>query len=400
MRILLFDWRSGGHHELYIRRFAEVLHAHADVVAAVPESSADRLGDAPLEILSLGTARPAVDTSRHFNAATRRAGRREVDLFRRAVRDSGAQLAVHLFADGIVRWLVREPPFDARLALLLFRPRRHYPSEFGTPLSLKGRAAAGTFEALLLRWRRRSDAHAVLTLDEVAAERWARRPGARAYWLPEPWVEWERPLRPWEQRRGCALFGALTERKGIELLAAAVSTASTPPAVVLAGAADPAYEDRLNEQIARMEAAGAEVEVRPRWLSEEEGLEILGRARCAVMPYQDHFGMSRVLLEAATVGTPVAVHADGLLAHLVRAHRLGLAVDCTDAGALAGALERLTAADAPAARPETLRRFADRYSRPAFERAVGAALIESEPVAGNAGARWSRRYTQSPSEEP
>jgi hypothetical protein len=382
MKILLFDWHSGGHHELYIRRFAEALRTDAEVVAAVPESSAARLGDAPLETLSLGSARPAVDTSRHFNAATRRAGRREVDLFRTAIRDSGAQLAVHLFADGIVRWLVQEPPFEARLVLCLFRPRRHYPKEFATPLSVKGRAAAGTFETLVSRWRRRSDAHAVLTLDEVAAQRWARRPGAPAHWLPEPWVEWAEPqsLRPWEQRRGCALFGALTERKGIELLAAAIRHAPSPPAVILAGEVGPGYEDRLREQVRQMEAAGAEVELRPRWHSEEEGLGVLGRVRCAVMPYQDHFGMSRVLVEAATVATPVAVHANGLLAHLVRTHRLGLAVDCTDAGAFARALEDLTAADAPAARPQALRRFAERYSRAAFERALHVAVPELQPV--------------------
>jgi glycosyltransferase involved in cell wall biosynthesis len=92
------------------------------------------------------------------------------------------------------------------------------------------------------------------------------------------------------------------------------------------------------------------------------------------MPYQDHFGMSRVLVEAATVATPVAVHANGLLAYLVRTHGLGLAVDCSDAEAFARALEGLTAADAPAARPQALRRFAERYSRAAFERALHAAV--------------------------
>jgi len=382
MKILLFDWHSGGHHDLYIRRFAEALHTDAEVVAAVPESSAARLGDAPLETLLLGSARPAVDTSRHFNAATRRAGRREVELFRTAIRDSGAQIAVHMFADGIVRWLVQEPPSEARLVLCLFRPRRHYPKEFATPLSVKGRAAARTFEALVSRWRRRSDAHAVLTLDEVAAQRWAQRPGAPAHWLPEPWVEWAEPqsLRPWEQRRGCALFGALTERKGIELLAAAVRHAPSPPAVILAGEVGPGYEDRLRQQVRQMEAAGAEVELRPRWHSEEEGLEVLGRVRCAVMPYQAHFGMSRVLVEAATVATPVAVHANGLLAHLVRTHRLGLAVDCTDEGAFARALEDLTAADAPAAQPQALRRFAERYSRAAFERAREWSSTDLQPL--------------------
>jgi hypothetical protein len=387
MKILLFDWHSGGHHELYIRRFAEVLHSVADVVAAVPEQTAVRLHDAPLEAVSLGVSRPAVDTSRHFASETRQTGRREVDLLRTAIRNSGADLAVHLFADGIVRWLVREPPFEARLILCLFRPRRHYPSEFGTQLSVRARVAAGAFDALVSRWRRRPDAQAVLTLDEVAAQRWAQRPGARACWLPEPWVE--RPgaqsLLPRAQRRGCALFGALGARKGIELLAAAVERSPTPPPVVLAGAVEAGYGDRLHAQVQRMEAAGASVELRAQWHSAKEGLEVLGRARCAVLPYQDHFGMSRVLVEAATVATPVAVHDSGLLAHLVRTYQLGLAVDCTDASALARALEDLSSEDPPAGTPEALRRFADRYSRSAFERAVHEAV--SGPVPTRAGSK-------------
>lgn len=379
MKILLFDWHSGGHHELYIRRFAEVLHPVADVIAAVPESTGVRLADAPVETISLGASRPAVDTSRHFASDTRRAGRREVDLLRSAVRDSGADIAVHMFADGIVRWLLREPPFEAQLILCLFRPRRHYPGGFGTPLSLRARLGAGTYETLVSRWRQRTDARAVLTLDEVAAQRWALRPGAPAGWLPEPWVEWPEPqaLRPRKQRRGCALFGALADRKGIDLLVAAVRHAPSPPPVVLAGAVDPGFEDRLCEQVQQMEAAGAAVELRARWHSPEEGLEVLGRARCAVLPYQGHFGMSRVLVEAATVATPVAVHDHGLLAWLVRTHRLGLAVDCTDPGALAAALEDLTTEAPPAAPPEALRRFADRYSRAALERALHAAVSDS-----------------------
>jgi hypothetical protein len=378
MRILLFDWHAGGHHGLYVGRFAEILHTGADVVAAVPESSADRLRDAPLEILSLGADRPAVDTSRHFSSETRRTARREVRLLSGAIRDSGAQVAVHMFADGVLRWLMREEPLDARLVLCLFRPRRHYPSEFGTRLSPKGLAAAAVFEALLARWRRRPDAHAVLTLDEVAAELWARRPGAPARWLPEPWIEPEAPVADpgWGERSGCALFGALTERKGIELLAAALERVSSPPSVVLAGAVEPGYEARLHEQVRRMEAAGAVVDLQARWHSEEEGLEVLRRARCAVMPYQDHFGMSRVLLEAATVGTPVLVHAHGLLGHLVGTHRIGRAVDCADPGALAAALEDLTAGEGPAAAPEDLHRFASRYSRAAFEQALHAAVPE------------------------
>jgi len=87
-----------------------------------------------------------------------------------------------------------------------------------------------------------------------------------------------------------------------------------------------------------------------------------------------------VLVEAATAGAPVAVHTSGLLAHLVHTYRLGLVLDCTDPAALAQGLETLTASVTPAAPPEALRGFADRYSRAAFERALQAAVPGLAPI--------------------
>lgn len=52
--------------------------------------------------------------------------------------------------------------------------------------------------------------------------------------------------------------------------------------------------------------------------------------------------MSRVLVEACAVGTPVIVHDHALLANLVRRHGLGLVIDCNDSRAFREARVELT----------------------------------------------------------
>ncbi len=96
----------------------------------------------------------------------------------------------------------------------------------------------------------------------------------------------------------------------------------TPVRLVLAGSVEPSYLSELRGHAAAMASSGLEVDVRPHHHSELEGLRALAGASCALLPYPQHSGMSRVLLEACSVGTPVVAHRYGLLGHLVSAHGL------------------------------------------------------------------------------
>lgn len=378
--MLIFDWQARGHHELYVRRFAAVLEPHAEVIAAVPDEMGRRLSDAPVEVLALGDERPEVDGRRHLARESRSVEAREVELFAEAIERARPDRAVHMFADGAVRDLLRRPPLPTAVTLCLFRPRAHYRRAYGARLSLRERAAGRALDTLVARWRRRPDAHSLLTLDAGAAEDWSGRPGAPAFWLPEPWVEpvGPDPLPPWQRRRGCVLYGALAERKGIDLLAAAVGRAADPPPIVLAGAAAPEFTPELERLVAAMRDAGAEVELRPRWHGPDEALATIAAARCSLLPYPDHFGMSRVLLESCSVDTPVVVHDRGLLGHLVRRHGVGAAVDCRDAGAFADAIDRGTSPEADPRPLQALRRFSRDYAPEAFERSVMAAIAPAD----------------------
>jgi glycosyltransferase involved in cell wall biosynthesis len=126
----------------------------------------------------------------------------------------------------------------------------------------------------------------------------------------------------------------------------------------------------LRAYVCEMERSGAAVNVRPYRHSESEGLEVLARAKCAVLPYPRHDGMSRVLLEACSVGTPVIVHDRGLVGYLVRRYKLGRAVDCTDARALRRAILALVSTDDSEPHSAHLADFAARFSAARFEASI------------------------------
>ena len=363
MRIALFEAGTGGHRPIYIRRFVEALSPVSDVVLAIADETAAVLGDLPAEVIPLGS-RPLEPRGRSFRAVFAE----ELASFHAVA--GRADHAIHLFADHLLRQLAFAPTAPAPTSLLVFYPRAHYPTAFGTRLAPSDRLVARAKDLVLSRWRRRRDAHAVWSLDEAAARIWASRSGATARWLPEPPVA-QLPAGPDVVRSGCVLYGALTQYKGIDRLRDAVAHDASGLHLILAGYIERDYEEALVGHVAAIRAAGVALDLRTEHHSEAEGLRLLAGARCVVIPYHRHAGMSRVLLEAAVARTPVVVDRFGLLGHLTATHGLGVVVDADDPRALREAILGFTSgAEQTASYEPALRRFAERYSVPAFETAL------------------------------
>lgn len=371
MRILLFDWTAGGHHPTYVRSFARALQDRGEIFAAVPDEVGSRLHVEGLRVLSLGMARPVVSPQAPLATQHKTLAEQELDLVDDVLSKVRPHHVVHLYSDPILRRLVRRPTYPCKVTLCLFFSRVHYPSAYRTPLTATELARAWFQELLVRRWRRRPDAHAVFTLDEVAARRWSERRGvAPAHWMPEPPIG-ASPAPSSSSREGCILYGALAPRKGVDLLTEAVVHAGGSVAVRIAGSVEAGFEPDLTMLAERMRAAGAAVIIDARPHTEAEGLGALARAYCAVLPYPRHYTMSRVMLEAASVGTPVLVHNQGMIAHLVRQFGIGVAVDCTDPEAFGRALRQMC--EPPGRISElgnALSTFAARYSVEAFREAV------------------------------
>lgn len=372
MRIVLFEPVGYAHSAVYLHRMADALQGWADVTLAVPDELASGLRDAHADVLAVGPAPQPPDVLRPFSPELRRLTSSAVERFNRAIAATAADHGLVLSADLMLRALFRHPAGRTGTALLVFRPRAHYPSTVGSSLRPKERIVGEASEILLRRWRRRRDALALFSLDPVAVGRWAAQPGAPAIWLPEPPVLAQKPQLS-DDREGMALVGSIARRKGIAALADAASGLPRGARLVLAGSVAAAYGPELRAHVAAMRASGMQVDSQDRKLSEPELLAILAGARCALLPYERHIGMSRVLLEAAVAETPVVVNDFGLLSHLVRRHELGVAVDCSNPRALARALTDLLR-DPQAVRryAPKLRRFASRFSEDAFAQALSA----------------------------
>ena len=360
---------------MYLRRFAEALAPVADLLVVTTDETAERITDVPAELVSLGPTDRA-----HGGRFTRR-GRAtfatEIDRFQNVA--GRVDRAIHMFADHRLERLAWAPRAKARTSIVLFYPRAHYPRRYHSRLEPRDRVAAFVQEISLRRWRRRPDADVVWTLDECAARSWERRRGATAAWLPEPPVGELETAEAEDAREGCVLYGALTTYKGIDRIVRAFTTTPTELPLTLAGYVEPEYRLELDRQIELLKAAGVRLDLRDHIHSEEEGVRVLSRARCVVLPYHRHAGMSRVLLEAAVARTPIVVHDYGLLAHLARTEGIGVTVDADDPVALRTAVTRF-AEDPELTRSyaAALERFAERYSRAAFVSSLrGPLALES-----------------------
>jgi glycosyltransferase involved in cell wall biosynthesis len=357
VRILLFDWISGGHHAFFVDQYASVLGRKHAVVAALPE--ADELHGNVYEVDPL----PKVEGGPGVGWYGAR--RAELALLRRAIQRARPQHVLHLFADSLLPVLVG-CRLDARLSVLLFRPRAHYHRLYGDPMRFSDRGRGWIYEATLQAWRHRRDAHAVLTMDPDAARIWAARGGAKSFFVPEPPVPAPRP-EIIEPAFDCVLFGAIAARKGLAFVVRALTIDSTPIKVAIGGPVYETYRSALGSEVRMMRNAGVEVELRLRRHTESEKLRLLAAARCVLVPYVGHFGSSRLLLEAAYAGTPVISHDRGLVGRLVRENRLGVTVDCEDPRKLRRAILGLVGErDAKRRYADALRAFADRHSEDRF----------------------------------
>jgi glycosyltransferase involved in cell wall biosynthesis len=387
---MLFEWTRGGHHPVYVRRFAEALAPAAEVTVALPDELADLMADLPpsVDLHELGPARPGWDTSRSLRQQRRELADRELELLEQAIDAVTPDRAIHLSADPVLRRFLKRNPMAAPVSACVHHPRAHYPSDYGQPQEPKERVKALYFEYVVSRWRKRSDAHVVYGWDDVAVERWQQRSGAPGQLLPEPPLPDLPDLVPLEERRGCVMYGALRAAKGIDLLAAAIASQPTEVEVVLAGApAEQSFMTHLDTYVADMRAAGADVDLRARYHSEAEGLQAMSGARCLVLPFMRHPGHSRTMVEACAVGTPLVAHHVGLIGHMVREHGLGVTADCSDPSALREAVLSLANdPEAPARYAPALRAFAER-SAPERFRADLLAPLGLEPDAVTASGR-------------
>ncbi len=358
MKICLFEWSSGGHHDFYARAFAEALAPKAEVVVAASDPLLEKLGDTAVQRHSLGAPRPRPGPEPGLDKAS--LAKREIALLRDAIEATKPDHAVVLFADPVLRWLASAPPFPCRLSVFVMFANAHYPRAYGLPLSARERASALFKELNVRRWRRRSEAHVLFGLDEEAVRLWQRQKGAQARWLPDPDLGIELHPRPAAEKSGCFMFGYIDERKGIERLSSALSGGCDGLELAIQGDVAPEYRERLEAELSRLRASGVRLDTELRRVPYADAMDRMAASRCALLSFGWRPAGSRVLLEAAAAGTPVVVGNDSAVGRLVERHGLGVTADPADPAALREAILGLASDPAsPDLYAENLRAYAE-----------------------------------------
>ncbi len=353
MKICLFDWNESGHHAEIAKAFARALHPGPEVVLAAADATLASIGPVEAQTLSLGAARPRPGTAGDDRESSKvELAEQELDLIADTVREVRPDHLVLLWGEPVLRWLLHRPSLPTAVSIYVAFSRLHYPRRYGTRFSAGEWASAFFKELNFLRWARRPDSHAVFCIDGYAASRLSRYPGIDAYDLGEPPLSYVPEPVAVELKSGCILFGHLDERKGVDRIAAALERGCEGLDLKIYGEPAPEYRERLTREIDRMRTGGVEVETRLERLPYEEAMNGIARARTALLSFGWIPIGSRVLLEAAAVGTPVIGSNRGAVGHLVGAHGLGVTVDPDDPGALRAAIQEL------AMDPGSPRRFA------------------------------------------
>ncbi len=181
------------------------------------------------------------------------------------------------------------------------------------------------------------------------------------------------------------LFGSLGRRKGLfrllDTLHQMDSQELTKIHIVLAGEIREATNDQREQLADRIDSAkqlpGLLLEHIDKYLSEDDLIHELNICHVVLAPYDDHVGVSGVVLWAAAAGRPIISQDTGWIGHVVKKENLGLTCDTTSSTSLAEAL-------ISAAQPETyscfdpamLRKFALGHSADDFYEAVVSRLAE------------------------
>ena len=280
----------------------------------------------------------------------------------RYCKSSGADHIHFLFVDHMQFPLaLRLPiPEGVNVSGVLFRPSVHYKKVFRNSLYLKEKIRDARKSILYRLLLKNPKVSLIFSLDEYFVM-YANKHlpnGGKVHYLPDPSLlssinhqtlhqHGLTDLIP-QERKIFLLFGALDKRKGIfealEALALLEDRISRHIAFVFAGKIQnnirTEFMGKINKYL-KLHKNGACVYVEDKFLSENELVQLLKKCDALLIPYQRHVGSSGLLLWAASTRKQVITQDCGLIGELVKKYKLGLAVNTTQPGEIAKAVQQV-----------------------------------------------------------
>lgn len=264
---------------------------------------------------------------------------------------------------------------------IYFRPTLHYPKITRYAFSFKEQLQAIREQLFLFRLLRHPQLKTLFCLDPFAVEAMNQRQHNQFVYLPDP-VETSCALtdsEDWRTRLGIEpnrqvflSFGRLgDDRKGVAQLMDAVTL--LPPelcqrlCLLFVGESHTDSIQRLEERFTQVQRSHPVQIVRQYGHVPDSDVNAYFQISDAVLaPYQKHVGMSGILLQAAAAQKPVLSSDYGLMGAMVNRYRLGLAVDTTNAQAIAAGLVQLLQSSANVGDRQRMKAFAEENSAEQF----------------------------------
>ncbi|MGF1491701.1 MAG: glycosyltransferase family 4 protein [Microcoleaceae cyanobacterium] len=385
---MLFDLSVGGHHANYIQHLIHYWHnhhlTHELSVVVSPRFMeghgevvdwAHQLNTEALEFIPISAQEEETLNSRRSRLKRLQRNFQEWEILCQYVQKLAVTHCLIMYFDTFelpLAWGVNSPcPFSG----IYFRPTFHYPQELAHYHSTGFERLQQLRETIFLR---RILSHAQLqnlfSLDPLAVTH-LKRFGTKTQILPLadpvetfgpcdiPSVEMQKKLGIDPHRQVFLLFGALTERKGVHQLLDAIALLSDQHCqqicLLFVGQLALRIEAQLKSQIESIcQAKPVQIITQYGYVPEEDIQAYLSLADVVLAPYQEHVGMSGILLLAAAAEKPLLSSDYGLMGEMVRRYELGLTLDSTQPLEIAEGLTRFL--------KEPLEQFFDREKMRCF----------------------------------
>ncbi|MBC8207304.1 MAG: glycosyltransferase family 4 protein [Kiritimatiellales bacterium] len=169
-------------------------------------------------------------------------------------------------------------------------------------------------------------------------------------------------------KRICLFFGAISRRKGADVLLDALERVrpetAQKNAFYFCGEPEAPYRDAFQEACERLRSARPDIHliVENRFVPDNQMMAMFEQADLILMPYTRPEYSSGILALAARAGTPVLGPPSGLLGRLIRENGLGIAVELTPE-----AFERPVMLDEELCRKFVARNTVENFSKPILD---------------------------------
>ena len=398
-RVMLFDLEHTGHHANYIRylirywgenQLAGELFVlvsplfkqkHADVI-----DLADRYSDSAIEIVAISQAEAQAVTANKtvFDRALRRV--KEWNLLCKYASSLSIDRCIILYLDTCELPFMLGLKAPCLVSGIYFRPTFHYPQFQDYRPSKRDRVNHWREKLFVKRVLDHPQLETLFCLDPLVDKSIKQQyPNANAIPVADP-VEFPdtKTLNPEAlrekhgispERKILLLFGAITGRKGTYKLLEAIQKISPEDCkhlcILIVGAINDAERNVLVPQIESIcQRQPVQIVTHFEFVSEAAVQTYFQLADVVSALYQNHVGMSGILLLAAAAEKPVLSTDYGLMGELVRRYQLGIRLDSSCVDEVAQGLRQIVSAEPIVYSPEKMRLFVEENSATRFAQTI------------------------------